>query len=236
MLRPVEETHRESAERMRSLLPSTQVTPAAFRAALTSVPPAERDAWLDCVFELDACPEDGPELPRGCTPYLPCSVDALLRTVDHADVQASDVFVDVGSGVGRAAALVHLLTGASAIGLEIQPALVLASRDLTARLNVSRFSPIEGDATRLTGFVTIGSIFFLYCPFSGDRLEKVLDQLEIIARTRQIRVCCVDLPLPPRPWLVLTSPPSGDLAVYRSTLLDESSGSRAETRADDLVR
>jgi SAM-dependent methyltransferase len=218
MVGSVEETHRESAERLRSLVSNALATPAVVRTTLTSVPPTERDAWLDLVLGLDAIPGDGPELPRGCVPYLPCPVDTLLRMVEHAEVQASDVFVDVGSGVGRAAALVHLLTGASAIGLEIQPALVLAARDLAARLNVSRFSPIEGDATQLVGFITIGSIFFLYCPFSGDRLEQTLDELEPIARTRQIRVCCVDLPLPPRPWLTLVSPPSGDLAVYRSTL------------------
>jgi SAM-dependent methyltransferase len=216
----VEETHRGSAEWIRSRLLEDQVTPAVFRAALTSVPFAERDAWLDRVLELDAVPDDGPSLPRGCVPYLPCSVDALLRMVDHAEVQASDVFVDVGSGVGRAAALVHLLTGASAIGLEIQPALVLASRDLAARLNLPRLSSIEGDASRLVGTITTGSIFFLYCPFGGDRLEKVLDDLEPIARTRPIRIGCVDLPLPTRPWLALASPPSGDLAVHRSTFLD----------------
>jgi hypothetical protein len=135
-------------------------------------------------------------------------------------VQASDVFVDVGSGVGRAVALVHLLTGASAIGIEIQGALVLASRDLTTRLNLSRLSLVEGDAAVLTRLITIGSVFFLYCPFSGDRLERVLDDLETIAGTREIRVCCVDLPLPRRSWLTLASPPYADLAVYRSTRLD----------------
>ena len=217
---PVEETHRESAEWIRSLLSNSQAPPAVFRAVLTSVPPPERDAWVDLVLGLESFPDDGPELPRGGVPYLPCPVDALLRMVEHAGVQASDVFVDVGSGVGRAAALVHLLTGAPAIGLEIQPALVHASRDLMTRLNVLRFSSVEGDAAGLTGFLTIGSIFFLYCPFSGDRLEKVLDDLESIARTRPIRVCCVNLPLPPRPWLTFAAPPSGDLTVYRSTLLD----------------
>jgi hypothetical protein len=222
----VEEAHRESAEQIRSLLASAPPAPAVFRAALTSIPPAERDAWLDVVLGLDACPDDGPELPRGCVPYLPCGVDALLRMVEHAGVRASDVFVDVGAGVGRAATLVHLLTGASAIGLEIQPALVLASRDITTRLQVLRVAPVEGDAAVLTGYIAIGSVFFLYCPFSGERLEKVLDDLEPIARTRQIRVCCVDLPLPPRPWLTLVSPPFEDLAVYRSTLLDGSTSRR----------
>ncbi|HEV3191814.1 MAG TPA: hypothetical protein VGY54_14990, partial [Polyangiaceae bacterium] len=191
-----------------------------FRAALTSVPPAERDGWLDLVFGLDTVPEDGPDLPQGCVPYWPSSVDVLLRLVEHAGVQASDVFVDVGSGVGRAVALVHLLTGASAIGIEIQGALVLASRDLTTRLNLSRLSLVEGDAAVLTRLITIGSVFFLYCPFSGDRLERVLDDLETIAGTREIRVCCVDLPLPRRSWLTLASPPYADLAVYRSTRLD----------------
>ncbi|WP_143195436.1 class I SAM-dependent methyltransferase [Archangium sp. Cb G35] len=216
----MEETHRESAEWIRSLLLKAQSTPAVFRTALMSVPPSERDAWLDQVLGLDSFPDDGPELPPGCVPYLPCPVDALLRIVECAEVQASDVFVDVGSGVGRAAALVHLLTGASAIGIEIQPGLVHAARDLAARLNVLRFSPLQGDAAVLTGRITIGSIFFLYCPFSGDRLEKVLDALESIARTRPIRVCCVDLPLPSRPWLTFAAPPSGNLTVYRSTLLD----------------
>jgi hypothetical protein len=77
-----------------------------------------------------------------------------------------------------------------------------------------------GHAAHLTGLIAIGSVFFFYCPFGGGRLERVLDDLEGIARTRQIRVCCVDLPLPSRPWLTLASPPFGDLGVYRSTLLD----------------
>jgi precorrin-6B methylase 2 len=131
-------------------------------------------------------------------------------------VRPGDVFVDVGSGLGRVAALTHLLSGAASIGIEIQPELVRASRQLAERVNVSRVSVVEGDAARLAGDMTTGSVFFLYCPFSGERLEQVLDGLESIARTRQIRVCCVDLPLPERPWLTLVSPPSGDLAVYRS--------------------
>jgi hypothetical protein len=182
-----------------------------------SVRSSARDGWLDAVLGLeDSLVADGPELPAGCVPYLPCSVDALLRVVEHASVQAGDVFVDLGSGAGRAAALVHLLTGASAIGVEIQSGLVRASRDLATRVNLPRVSSVKGDAARLTGLIMIGSIFFLYCPFGGDRLQTVLDDLEAIARTRPIRVCCVDLPLPDLPWLERVSPPYPDLAVYRS--------------------
>jgi SAM-dependent methyltransferase len=214
----MEESHRASAERVRSRIERGLDDPSRFRAALASAPPAERDAWLDLVLGLGELPDDGPALPRDCVPYLPCSVDALVRMVDQARVGASDVFVDVGAGTGRAAALVHLLTGASVIGVEIQPHLVRAARGLAARLPGSRLAWVEGDAAELTGSLTIGSVFFLYCPFSGERLAKVLAGLEPIARTRTIRVCCVDLPLPPCPWLTLEPPYAGDLAIYRSTL------------------
>lgn len=192
------------------------MTPLAFRAVLTSVPVLDRDAWLDTVLELGPLPEDGPELPRGCIPYLPCPVDTLLRAAEHADIGPSDLFVDVGSGVGRAAVLMHLLTGASAVGIEIQRDLIAASRALTTRLNVTSFSVVEGDAVKLTGSITGGTVFFLYCPFGGQHLEKVLDDLEPIARARAIRVCSVNLPLPARPWLALESTAAGDLSVYRS--------------------
>jgi hypothetical protein len=129
------------------------------------------------------------------------------------------VFVDVGSGLGRAGAFVHLLTGARVVGIEVQSGLVHAARDLTARLALSCVSYVEGDAATRTGVIAIGSVFFFYCPFSGDRLVKVLGDLEVLAHTRLIRVCCLDLPLPPCPWLTLESPLGGDLAIYRSTLL-----------------
>jgi SAM-dependent methyltransferase len=215
----VDERDRESAERVRSLLERGRLSPSMFRGAILSVPRTARDPWLDLAFGLGELPDDGPELPRDCVPYLPCAVDALLRTVEQARVGPSDVFVDVGSGVGRAAVLVHLLSGAGTIGLEIQPALVLAARDLARRLSVSRVSTVEGDAANLAGYITIGSVFFLYFPFSGDRLARVLAGLELVARTRAIRVCCVDLPLPPRRWLTLEPQLSGDLAIYRSTVV-----------------
>ena len=201
---------------MRAVLEGGGYTPALFRDALGEVPPVARDAWVDLALGLEAIAEDGPDLPRGCVPYLPCSVDALLRLIEHAPVGAGDVFVDVGSGLGRAAALVHLLTGAPAIGVEVQPAHVAASRALAMRLRLRSASFLSGDAAEIVPQLTAGSVFFLYCPFSGDRLVKLLADLEPIARTRPIRVCAVDLPLPPCPWLQAAPPLSQDLSIYRS--------------------
>ncbi len=192
------------------------MNPSPFRAALAAVPPGERDAWVDRAFGLDELPADAPALPSGCVPYLPCSVETLMLLVEHASVRASDVFVDVGSGVGRAAAVVHLLTGAPAVGLEIQPPLVAAARALAARLSLTDLAFVEGDAIDHAPALAAGSVFFLYCPFSGARLDKLLTCLEPIARARTIRICCVDLPLPPRDWLTLASTPSPALTIYRS--------------------
>jgi len=191
---------------------------AAFRASLATVAPGDRDAWLDLVLGLEQLPvDDRAALPPGGVPYLPSPIDTLLDIADHADVQPSDVFVDVGSGVGRAAVAMHLVTGATAIGLEIQPGLVRASRELAARVGAGRVTVVEGDAAVTAGLVTTGTVFFLYCPFGGDRLAKVLADLESIARTRPIRVSCLHVPLPARPWLVLTSRPSEGLEIYRSS-------------------
>jgi hypothetical protein len=212
----MEARHLESASEMRSRLSSHGGSPSDFRAALTTVSPADRDAWLDLVFGLGEIAPDDASLPRRCVPYLPAPIDKLIQVAEHAAVQASDVFVDVGSGVGRATVLMHLLTGATAIGLEIQPPLVQASRELSARTCAERAVVVEGDAAVTTGLMLTGSVFFLYCPFSGERLRRVLADLESIAQTRPIRVCCLDLPLPDCSWLALTSQPSEGLDIYRS--------------------
>ena len=217
MLRPWTTGTGSSRSRLGRGFERGQCDPPRFRALLTSVPPVAREAWVDRALGLGEPPEDGPALPRGCVPYLPCSVDALLRLTENAPVHASDLFVDIGSGMGRAAALVHLLTGATAVGVEVQPALVSAARDLAGRLHLSGVSFVEGDAADLAAPLTAGSVFLLYCPFSGHRLQTLLAALEPLARTRPIRVCCVDLPLPPCPWLEPAPPPSLDLAIYRST-------------------
>lgn len=188
-----------------------------FREALLAVPPRDRDAWVDLQLGFETPPEDDATLPRGCVPYLPCAVDAVVRAVDLARITEGDVVVDVGSGVGRAALLVHALTGATVIGLEIQPALVRASREAIARARADRVTVLEGEATVLAEAMTDATVFFLYCPFSGARLERLLDALAPHASARSIRICAVDVPLPHRPWLVAASDVAADVVVYAST-------------------
>lgn len=204
-------------EEVRALLSAGTLTPAKFRAAIESVPHFGRDAWVDEIFGIQDVPTDGPELPRGCVPYLPCPVDAILGAIDAAAIGAEDVFVDVGAGVGRVAALVHLLTGASVIALEIQPVLAATARELAARLGLSNFQVVVGDVVELTPVITIGTVLFMYCPFTGPRLEGVLDGLKPTAKQRTLRLCTVNMPQIQRSWLSLQARGWGDLAVYRTS-------------------
>jgi hypothetical protein len=206
-------------ETMRLALAAAQPERRALdlRAALESLPTEARDAWLDDLLGVDALLDDGPDLPAGCVPYLACPIDVLLLALEVAQVDRRDVFVDVGSGIGRVTALTHLLTGAAAIGIEIQQGFVRASRGMTQALGVDRVATITGDASELVAYLPIGTVFFLNCPFSGARLERVLDDLEAIAATRPIRICCVQLPRLTRPWLELVASPRPELAIYRST-------------------
>jgi hypothetical protein len=110
---------------------------------------------------------------------------------------------------------VHLFTGAETVGIEIQPRLASAARDAATRLGLPRVATFDGDAAEDPAPLARGTVFFLYCPFGGARLARVLAHLASIARVRPIRVACVDLPLPPSPWLAPITE-SGDLAVYAS--------------------
>jgi SAM-dependent methyltransferase len=210
------ERDRESAARVAERIASGRHDRAAFRRALKDVPAPARDAWLDHVLGLGGIPEDGPELPRDGVPYLPSSVDSIVRAVDRAGVDASDVFVDVGSGIGRAALAAHLLTGASAVGIDIQPRLVKAARDRALELGLTDVSFVHGDAAEEAPRLTRATVFFLYCPFSGARLAALLGGLEPIARRHPLRLCCVDLPLPAVSWLTAERV-DRDLVVYRAT-------------------
>lgn len=213
---PTDDPQRSAATWMRSLLVSSQAPPAMVRSTLNDVPRELRDRWVDLVWDIEEIPDDHPVLPRGCVPYLPCPVATVVEAVRQARVTSTDVFVDVGSGTGRTAFLAHVLTGAGCVGIEVQPALVKAAAGRAAWLNLDRTRFIEGDAVDWVRFMTVGTVFFLYCPFSGSRLQRFLDALEDVARARPIRVCCVDLPPLDCPWLTPIPSASVDLHLYQS--------------------
>ena len=189
------------------------------RSVLRGVAKEDHDAFLDLVLDVgDVCADEA-DLPQGCVPYLPCPVSIVIDALEQARVTATDVFVDVGAGMGRPLFLAHLLTGAGGIGIEVQSLLTQLASGRAQWLNLTRTRFIHGDAIELIPYMTVGSVFFLYCPFSGERLERFLDGLESIARTRQIRVCCVDMAPLQRSWLTRLASTTPELDLYISRAL-----------------
>ena len=177
------------------------------------MPAADREAWIDVVLGILPPPADR-DLPRGAVPYLPAGVDEIIAMVREAPVLAADELVDLGSGLGRAVVLAHLLSGARAHGIELQPHLVEHARTTCAEL---RLPDVTFELANAADIALDGSVFFLYAPFNGDMLARVVRRLEAVAQRRRITIAAVDLELGYLPWLVARPSTRAALTLYQST-------------------
>lgn len=204
--------------RLRARTARAEIETGALRGApllelLLSVPFIDRDDWTNELLGIEALPADIPDLPRGSVPYLPCGVDEIMTMVREVPLGADDHLVDLGSGLGRVLILAHLLSGARAHGVEIQEHLVRSARALCAELALTEVSFVHANAADAE---LEGSVFFLYAPFDGHMLARVLHSLEDVARRRPIVMCTVGLELRDVRWLVARRTSSVSLCVYDS--------------------
>lgn len=180
--------------------------------AILALPPAAREAWVDEVLGIVPPPPDR-ELPRGAVPYLPAGVDEILALVRGVPLGPGDELVDLGAGLGRVLVLAHLLSGARGHGIELQAHLVARAMDTCAALRLPGVTFACADAAEAE---LAGSVFFLYAPFNGELLARVLRRLAAVARRRAIIVATVDLALEEVPWLVARPSSRTALTIYAS--------------------
>lgn len=209
----MDELLRLRARAARAEIQSGALRAAPLRDLLLSVPYLERDGFADELLGIEPPPPDSPELPRGSVPYVPCEVEEILTTVREVPLGPKDTFVDLGSGLGRVVLLAHLLSGARGIGVEIQDHLVRRATERREDLGLPAVSFVHANAEEVE---LDGSVFFLYAPFSGDMLARVVRGLESVARRRSIVVCAVALELRDVPWLVARKSASISLTLYDS--------------------
>lgn len=209
----VDDLLRLRARTARAEIASGALRGVALLERIRSVPLFEQDAWVDELLGIEEPPPDIPDLPRGAVPYLPSGVEEILAMVREAPVQPDDELVDLGSGLGRVVILAHLLSGARASGVEIQEPLVRSARARCAELALAGVSFVHGNAADAE---LDGSIFFLYAPFNGGLLTRVLRRLEEVARKRPIVLCAVGLELPDVPWLLPRTASRVSLTLYDS--------------------
>ncbi len=185
---------------------------ARLGAEILALPPDAREAWVDAVLGIAPPPPDR-DLPRGAVPYLPAGVDEILALVRDVPLGPGDELVDLGAGLGRVLVLAHLLSGARAHGIELQAHLAERAGATCAALRLPAVTIACADAARTE---LAGSVFFLYAPFNGELLARVLDRLAAVARRHPITVAALDLTLDDVPWLVGRPSRRAALTIYAS--------------------
>lgn len=185
-------------EALRAEVQRGRLRGAALVALLESLPPAEREAWVERLLGLTPAPGTEHTGQGELIGHHASGVGALLQLIRDVPIRATDVFVDVGSGLGKATLLVHLLTGATAVGLELEPALVDAARRHAEGLGLTGVTYVHGDARQS---VPDGTVYYLYLPFTGAALEAAMARLEAATRGRAVVVCTLGLDLSRWPWL-----------------------------------
>jgi hypothetical protein len=110
----------------------------------------------------------------------------ILDLAERARLSPSDVFYDIGSGLGQVPILVNLLTGAKTRGIEYEPAYCDYATTCASQLNLPNVAFFNTPAQN--GEYTDGSVFFMYTPFEGAMLQQMLELLKKESRKRTISI------------------------------------------------
>jgi predicted RNA methylase len=155
--------------------------------------------------------------------YVPTPYRKILPTLRHAGIGGEDVFVDLGSGLGRTVFAASWLGARRAVGVEIDAALTQGAR---ANLTRSRLQ------NRGIEFVCLPAqeydfadttILYMFHPFGAGTMEQVIRRLESALETR------------PRPLRIVYENPVNAAVLDRSKLLERTDdwpvgrGSRYQT-------
>jgi len=177
------------------------------------------DALINTVVRAEAPPEEPAALASEMVFYQPTPARLIVELVQRAQLSCADVFYDIGSGLGQVAIVVSLLSGARAIGIEVDASSCAYARRCATALNLQTVEFRNEDAR--TAMFSDGTLFYLYTPFSGTMLQTVLDQLRDEAEQRPIRICTYGpctAPVAQQPWLIAHDPiRSSTLTFFHST-------------------
>ncbi|MBN1937803.1 MAG: class I SAM-dependent methyltransferase [Anaerolineae bacterium] len=144
------------------------------------------------LFLSEPAPSETRERTNEMIHLEPTPACALLELVDRVPMDgrsplANDVFYDLGSGLGQAAILVHLLSGVRAKGVEVQPAFCQYAQRSAERFALSGVEFVCADARDLA--YEDGTVFYMFTPFTGSLLRVVLERLHRVAKDHPITLC-----------------------------------------------
>jgi hypothetical protein len=144
------------------------------------------DMFLNGLLNPQKLPDETKEREPEMVFYQKTPARVILELLKKATFKPSDVFFDLGSGLGQVVILVNLLSSVISKGVEFDPAFCDYAKTCAADLNLNEVDFINTDA-RYADYST-GTVFFMYTPFEGKMLIDTLQKLRAEAKKRKIRV------------------------------------------------
>lgn len=161
------------------------------------------DALIGDVLAFDEPSGGITPLEPGMVFYQPTPVRHIFDLVERAGITDSDVFIDLGSGLGHVPMLVAILAGARCVGIEREPIYAGLAQRCAESLQLDTVS-FEAQDVR-DADLSQGTVFYLYTPFTGTILRGVLDALRRESEQRCIRIVtfgpCSSV-VEAEPWLI----------------------------------
>jgi precorrin-6B methylase 2 len=132
--------------------------------------------------------------------------------LEQTRLGAGSAWVDLGAGHGKVVLLVALLSGARALGIELDARAVASAQAAAAALNLHNAGFVQGDVR--TAPLPDADVYYMFMPFLGS--AELVARLEPVARRRKLRLLCQTLDTSGLPWLRATGHRSYWLESYES--------------------
>ena len=129
-----------------------------------------------------------------CFGFQPSSINLLLAALETVNLDKTDCLADLGGGDGRAALLMHYLSGASAVAVERQKFLVNRGQNYIKRNKVPGVQVIHSDVRDFDFSDT--NVFLLINPFEGEVLRDTTKRInerakEAYSKREKISLICI---------------------------------------------
>lgn len=160
------------------------------------------DLLLNGALHREPIPQGSQPLETEMVHFEQTPARLLLELSDRVPLGPDDCFYDLGCGLGRIPILIHLLTGVEAVGVEIDPEYCAYARRCTIALGLTGVRFVNADVRRAD--LSRGTVFFMFTPFVGSVLARVLTRLHHLAMSVPITLGTYG-PITPivarQPWL-----------------------------------
>jgi hypothetical protein len=145
------------------------------------------DDLISGIFQFETPADEPCALGPESVFYQPTPARHIFHLIAATAVGEHDVLVDLGCGLGHVPLLASICTGASSIGIELDPSWVDIAQNCARSLNLRNVNFLAQDARDAD--LSAGTVFYLYTPFTGSTLASVIELLRKQASLRPIRIC-----------------------------------------------